>query len=242
MDDRFISEKNAEEVRKKRQEEWEKVRKANDPVVKSFLLSEVPEEDHRSLYERLKEVRDKKQAEYDEEHKFKNMIRGLDSEECEFLSSFENMKEKEDKKKKQEEAAVLSEFERARCRTIPDDKVPSVSRLRFKAVRDGPPRPNRQAELLKGAIKRKSITEDYENGSKKTLMSIRSQIIATRPTAMKVVGMLPGIANYASSSSNSDSDNDSDYSGDLPVLPALIPTTPDKNEKQKSATVEVETD
>lgn len=105
---------------------------------------------------------------------------------------------------------------------------------------------------------------------------------------MKVVGMLPGIANYASSrfaqylpfyynfifflvywtilklsrkkflkkysayriyfslsfdfSSNSDSDNDSDYSGDLPVLPALIPTTPDKNEKQKSATVEVETD
>lgn len=30
-----------------------------------------------------------------------NMIRGLDSEECEFLSSFENMKEKEDKKKKQ---------------------------------------------------------------------------------------------------------------------------------------------
>lgn len=38
--------------------------------VKSFLFSEVPEEDHRSLYERLKEVRDKKQAEYDEEHKF----------------------------------------------------------------------------------------------------------------------------------------------------------------------------
>lgn len=38
MDDRFISEKNAEEVRKKRQEEWEKVRKANDPVGTFFLL------------------------------------------------------------------------------------------------------------------------------------------------------------------------------------------------------------
>lgn len=64
-----------------------------------------------------------------------------------------------------EEAAVLSEFERARCRTIPDDKVPSVSRLRFKAVRDGPPRPNRQAELLKGAIKRKRLYKSVWLGS-----------------------------------------------------------------------------
>ena len=92
MGDRFVSTKELEEIRKRRQEEWEKVRKPEDPIGKLPVLtglsfqslwdlsisisSEAPEEqiDHRSLYERLKEVRDKKQAEWEEEHKFSNNI------------------------------------------------------------------------------------------------------------------------------------------------------------------------
>uniref|UniRef100_A0A915CA56 FAM192A/Fyv6 N-terminal domain-containing protein n=1 Tax=Parascaris univalens TaxID=6257 RepID=A0A915CA56_PARUN len=103
MTDRFVSESDLEEARRRRQQEWEKIRKPDDAAV-------APEEevDHRSLYERLKEVRDKKQAEYDEEHRFKNMIRGLDSDETEFLAMVDDLKAKQDRLKK--EVSVLCGF------------------------------------------------------------------------------------------------------------------------------------
>ena len=46
----FVSEAEIEEAKKNRQEEWERVRKPDDP-------KEAPEEvyDHRSLFERLEE-------------------------------------------------------------------------------------------------------------------------------------------------------------------------------------------
>ncbi|ELW66190.1 Protein FAM192A [Tupaia chinensis] len=64
---RFVSEAELDERRKRRQEEWEKVRKPEDP-------EECPEEvyDPRSLYERLQEQKDRKQQEYEEQFKFKN--------------------------------------------------------------------------------------------------------------------------------------------------------------------------
>ena len=50
MSRNFVSEADLEEARKNRQEEWERVRKPDDP-------KEAPEEqyDHRSLFERLEE-------------------------------------------------------------------------------------------------------------------------------------------------------------------------------------------
>ncbi|CAI5796489.1 Hypothetical predicted protein [Podarcis lilfordi] len=66
---RFVSEVEIEELRKRRQEEWENVWKSEDP------------ED----YERLQERNDKKQQEFEEQFKFKNMVRGLDEEETKFL-------------------------------------------------------------------------------------------------------------------------------------------------------------
>ncbi|XDV28841.1 hypothetical protein PO909_032042 [Leuciscus waleckii] len=62
---KFVSESELDELRKKRQEEWEKVRKPDDP-------EEAPEEayDPRSLFERLQEQKDKKQEEYEEQFKF----------------------------------------------------------------------------------------------------------------------------------------------------------------------------
>uniref|UniRef100_A0A4W2BVS1 FAM192A/Fyv6 N-terminal domain-containing protein n=1 Tax=Bos indicus x Bos taurus TaxID=30522 RepID=A0A4W2BVS1_BOBOX len=67
---RFVSEAELDERRKRRQEEWEKVQKPEDP-------EECPEEvyDPRSLYERLQEQKDRKQQEYEEQFKFKNMER-----------------------------------------------------------------------------------------------------------------------------------------------------------------------
>nr|KAF6285629.1 hypothetical protein mMyoMyo1_004853 [Myotis myotis] len=66
---RFVTEAELDERRKRRQEEWEKVRKPEDP-------EECPEEvyDPRSLYERLQEQKDRKQQEYEEQFKFKNML------------------------------------------------------------------------------------------------------------------------------------------------------------------------
>ena len=89
----FVSEKELEEVKRKRQEEWEKARKPNDPVGECiinmymytvnkpslyntwlvfFCFQERPEEvyDPRPLYERLKEQRDRKQEEWEEQFKF----------------------------------------------------------------------------------------------------------------------------------------------------------------------------
>jgi hypothetical protein len=64
MSSGFITEAEAAETRQKRQEEWERVRKPEDPLVR-------PEEpyDHRSLYERLQEQKQKKDLEYEEAHK-----------------------------------------------------------------------------------------------------------------------------------------------------------------------------
>ncbi|AWP08894.1 NEFA-interacting nuclear protein NIP30 [Scophthalmus maximus] len=77
---KFVSETELDEKRKKRQEEWEKVRKPDDP-------EEAPEEayDSRSLFERLQEQKDKKQEEFEEQLKFRNMVRGLDEDESSFL-------------------------------------------------------------------------------------------------------------------------------------------------------------
>ncbi|KAJ3638762.1 hypothetical protein MTP99_002096 [Tenebrio molitor] len=83
----FITEAEAAEARQKRQEEWERVRKPEDPLVR-------PEEpyDHRSLYERLQEQKQKKDLEYEEAQKLKNMIKGLDDDEIEFLDLVDRTK------------------------------------------------------------------------------------------------------------------------------------------------------
>ena len=72
MSSGFVTEKELSEQKKARQEEWERVRKPDDP-------EEAPEVayDPRSLFEQLEEHRVKKQDEWDESHKLKNQIRGL---------------------------------------------------------------------------------------------------------------------------------------------------------------------
>jgi len=84
MSSGFVSETELAERRKVRQQEWEKVRTAEQPLGEcvcvcisvTLLLSnnyfaEVPEEqyDHRSLFDRLDEQRRKKEYEYEETHK-----------------------------------------------------------------------------------------------------------------------------------------------------------------------------
>ncbi|RMC09215.1 hypothetical protein DUI87_14223 [Hirundo rustica rustica] len=102
---RFVSEAELEERRKRRQEEWEKVRKPEDP-------KECPEEayDPRSLYERLQEQREKKQQEFEEQFKFKNMVRGLDEDETHFLDEVSRQQELLEKQRREEELKELNEY------------------------------------------------------------------------------------------------------------------------------------
>ena len=83
----FVTETELEERKKIRQEEWERVRKPDDPET-------APEEpiDNRSLWERLEEQKQKKQMDWDEEHKFKNQFRGLNDDEVDFLDKIDDIR------------------------------------------------------------------------------------------------------------------------------------------------------
>ncbi|KAI4873864.1 hypothetical protein NFI96_012990 [Prochilodus magdalenae] len=102
---KFVSESELEEKRKKRQEEWEKVRKPDDP-------EEVPEEEYdpRSLYERLQEQKDKKQEEYEEQFKFKNMVKGLDEDDSNFLDEVSRQRSLVEKQRRDEELQEIQEY------------------------------------------------------------------------------------------------------------------------------------
>ncbi|GAA6101770.1 protein FAM192A-like [Tachysurus ichikawai] len=102
---KFVSESEIEEKRKKRQEEWEKVRKPDDPET-------VPEEEYdpRSLFEKLQEQKDKKQEEYEEQFKFKNMVKGLDEDEAHFLDEVSRQQCLVEKQRRDEEKQELQEY------------------------------------------------------------------------------------------------------------------------------------
>ncbi|XP_076163327.1 PSME3-interacting protein isoform X1 [Ptiloglossa arizonensis] len=108
MSSGFISEAEIAEQRRIRQQEWERVRTADQPL-------EAPEEtyDPRSLYERLQEQKTKRDAEYEEAHKLKNMIKGLDDDEVEFLDLVDRTKLEEERKKNLEEEKEMRDFKAA---------------------------------------------------------------------------------------------------------------------------------
>ncbi|KAG8304806.1 hypothetical protein J6590_085731 [Homalodisca vitripennis] len=105
MSSGFISETEIAEKRRIRQEEWEKVRKPDQPL-------EVPEEeyDHRSLFERLQEQKQRKEFEFEEAHRLKHMIKGLDDDEIEFLDLVDRSKLEEERKKSIEEEREIADF------------------------------------------------------------------------------------------------------------------------------------
>ncbi|XP_048960060.1 PSME3-interacting protein isoform X2 [Canis lupus dingo] len=148
---RFVSEAELDERRKRRQEEWEKVRKPEDP-------EECPEEvyDPRSLYERLQEQKDRKQQEYEEQFKFKNMVRGLDEDETNFLDEVSRQQELLEKQRREEELKELKEY-RSNLNKVgisPENKKEVEKKVAVKPIETK----NKfsQAKLLAGAVKHKS--------------------------------------------------------------------------------------
>ncbi|XP_071448051.1 PSME3-interacting protein [Hetaerina americana] len=174
MSSGFISEAELEERRRFRQEEWEKVRKPDEPM-------EAPEEqyDHRSLFERLQEQKQKKEMEYQESIKLKNMIKGLDDEEVEFLDLVEQRKAEEEKRKWAEEAKEIRDFREAVVtlqeqslteRLTAEIRLPSTlgaGNSKQKSLSIGSKK-NSQHRLLAGAVvKKRPPTEGLGSSEKR---------------------------------------------------------------------------
>eukprot|EP00096_Caligus_rogercresseyi_P012952 TRINITY_DN5614_c0_g1_i2.p1 TRINITY_DN5614_c0_g1~~TRINITY_DN5614_c0_g1_i2.p1 ORF type:complete len:134 (+),score=41.83 TRINITY_DN5614_c0_g1_i2:73-474(+) len=101
----FVSENDLEKARNQRQEEWDKVRQESDPKE-----APEPEYDSRSLFERLEANREKKQLEWEEAHKLKNQIRGIDDEEADFLDKVSKNIENYEKRIENEELAEVQAY------------------------------------------------------------------------------------------------------------------------------------
>lgn len=154
----FISESELEENRRRRQEEWEKVRNPDQPL-------DAPEEEYdpRSLYERLQEQRDKKQAEFEEAHRLRNMIKGLDNDEVQFLDLVDKTKEEMEAKRLQEEGKEIEEYRKAVANMAEEAEGQKLLEIKNSAnststglTATASSQRRSQQSLLAGAVKRKS--------------------------------------------------------------------------------------
>jgi hypothetical protein len=232
---KFVSEADVEESKRKRQEEWEKVRQPNQPVE---APPEQPE-DMRCLYDRLQEQKDIKQSEHDDKYLLKNQVRGLDDEEAGFLDAVSQRQEELIKSREKEENELLAEYRTAVANqvTVGLDKHAS-SHSSAKSTLPGPKVEQKhrtsQSQLLSGAVKRKrrsSVSDENGNGkAAKTggiveagsdeiengehspggvMVSMESgRSVAT------VVAVLPGIGVYTDSD-DTDSSSDSEIDTDM---------------------------
>ncbi|KAM9375742.1 PSME3-interacting protein [Pholidichthys leucotaenia] len=160
---KFVSEAELDDRRKKRQEEWEKVRKPDDP-------EEVPEEEYdpRSLYERLQEQKDKKQEEFEEQFKFKNMVRGLDEDETSFLDEVSRQQSLVEKQRRDEEKQELLEYRSAVAKQA---SAESRRELEKKTAPKNVGTEHKtshlsQAHLLAGAVKRRNSSQSSDSSKK----------------------------------------------------------------------------
>nr|CAH7737971.1 unnamed protein product [Callosobruchus chinensis] len=234
MSSGFITESEAAEVRKRRQEEWERVRKADDPI-------ERPEEpyDARSLYERLQEQKQKRELEYEESHKLKNMIKGLDDDEIEFLDLVDRTKLAADRKKELEEEVELSDY-RNRVAVLQEKSIEErlQAEIVVNKVKPLTGTHNSQQKLLKGVVVRKSegqkrkLSGEDENPTQKRKLSdgeensksvklegeahgkgdnnvvVPQGAVLVPQSGMKCVAILPGLSCYEDSSSDNSSDSE----------------------------------
>lgn len=240
----FVSEAEIEERKKKRQEEWEKVRKPDQPV-------EAPEEeyDSRSLFEKLQEQKDRKQADYEEAHKLKNLIRGLDDDEVSFLELVDKTKLEMENRILKEEIQELNEYRKAVASFSEETAAARLQELKKSVIGETQKRSKQQETLLK-AVKRKSSTSgeksldnsNSENKQRKLSETIpsarngepsstnRSGLVQTsqqQSGVLRCIGVLPGLGVYSDSSesensSGSESEPDLDVAFDLVGRPRRV--------------------
>ncbi|KAG0439102.1 hypothetical protein HPB47_016755 [Ixodes persulcatus] len=223
----FVSEAELEEKRKKRQEEWDKVRTAEDPV-------EAPEEEYdpRSLFERLEEQRLKKQADYEEAHKLKSAVMSL-PDFVSFLGKLGGARAEDDR------WLFLDDAHKAVANL--SEEAMEAKRLEMKkaAAAQGVSTGRRsQLALLSAAVKRKSADsssdlskKQHTNGSGQAPCNggkalggpcggdaLAQQTVVHAPTALSCLGVLPGLGVYTDSSDSENSSFSDDADLDLDLI------------------------
>uniref|UniRef100_A0A182M7F1 FAM192A/Fyv6 N-terminal domain-containing protein n=1 Tax=Anopheles culicifacies TaxID=139723 RepID=A0A182M7F1_9DIPT len=229
----FVTETEIAEARRKRQEEWEKVRTADQPI-------EAPEDEYdpRSLYERLQEQKQKKDSEFEEAHKLKNMIKGLDDDEVEFLDLVDKNRMQAERQAQLEEQKELNEF-RAKVATLQEKRLdeqiqqhvskPKPAKTPITSTRLS------QKQILAGVVRKRKMEPENEpnesnNATEKpapspakrtngkatnendSSTSATEDAPAKPNVAMRVIGILPGMGSYNYNDDDSDSDNSSEDS------------------------------
>ncbi|XP_067930382.1 PSME3-interacting protein-like isoform X2 [Watersipora subatra] len=156
---KFISEDDIAVAKQKRQEEWERVRRPDQP-------EEAPEEEYdpRSLFERLEANRIKKQEEFDEAHRLKNMVKGLENDEIEFLEKVSRQKEQEEQDKDMEERLLLAEYKSSLVHDRTTEQEEEIQTIVKKPALVSPTQkqPKSQKQLLAGMIRKKSWDRSYQ--------------------------------------------------------------------------------
>lgn len=201
----------------------------------------------------------KKEADYEEAHKLKNMIRGLDDDEAGFLDYIEKARTESEERKKEEEESAIAEFKKTISDFTKEEKEKKIqefkkslwsasrieksgSKNRKKMNENFPDSSKRSAQsaLLAGVVKRK--VDVLESGSSKEdplekKPSTRSEpksIDVSGGETIKCIGVLPGIGVYGSDSSDSENSTDSE-TGDLeqPTLISRVQRTSHDSKKQQ---------
>ncbi|XP_069113113.1 PSME3-interacting protein-like isoform X2 [Argopecten irradians] len=204
----FVSQDEIDSIRKKRQEEWEKTRTEDQPL-------ECPDEvvDNRSLFEKLQEQKMRQQEEYEETHKLKNSVKGLDEDEAGFLEYVSKNQMDMMKARHQEEKDILNE--------IKDASVSKVIEAKLSEERKAPAKPQigaaqnkkSQMSLLAGAVKRKG-SDSVEDGKKRKQSPEKDSTTDTPAPVTngcgtaRIIGILPGVGAYNNDSSDSCSSSD----------------------------------
>lgn len=161
----------------------------------------------------------KKEAEFEEAHKLKNMIRGLDSDEVAFLEHVDRAKMEEEDQKVDEEERAIADFKEAAARLSEQEEEKKLSaksmwKGRNERQHTTTSTANKQANLLKQAVKRKDPDADKEAVSSEQTVAKKQQVTGGQ---MQCIGILPGIGSYdysdSSDSENSDSDSDLEVRG-----------------------------
>ena len=194
----------------------------------SFLVqTEAPEEpyDPRTLYERLKEQRDKKDEEWEESRKLKHLIKGLDNDEVSFLEMVDNTKIQLETQRMKEEVEAIDEYKKAvshlnseeQEKRLNDFKKEFFAKNNSKEATNKTIKKSSQSTLMANLVKKRVKSETNEDDDTKRLKTDNKN--ETNETnvkdssdvdVIKCIGVLPGLGDYASDSSDSENSSGSE--------------------------------
>ncbi|RNA09416.1 hypothetical protein BpHYR1_037927 [Brachionus plicatilis] len=196
----FVNEGKLDEERKRRQAEWERVRRPEDP-------KEAPAEafDNRTLFEKLREQTDLKQKEFEEQFALKNQIKGLDSDEAQFLTKLGAL------------SSLGSDAPKI-ILTLPTHKKENkqaelLSNIVVKRKSTGNSNPTSTSTLISSTeISFNKITKSDSDESEDQENEKNSKKLKSKKSNQNqiVMGILPGIGDYDSNSSSLSDDSTDD--------------------------------